>query len=359
MCNVETPRRHANLVSASHSSQLHARHLDLSPLASHRQRNSTAPLRAGASTMSHLANPLATRSQLYLRSELSPLPQDVEESVFIATQCLTQAAGQLLRYSQAVTAQANVILARYWLVASPMEHEFSDLSAAAIYLIGKLGPKPRAPRDVANVYAYLLSDAPDSALFRTDQSAKAVDAESCYCAEADYFDFSKRLMALEHRICVALSFDTHVSLPHPIAITYLQTFHFFSRPKSEASLRTMQYLNTALLSPQMLYLTHQPHALAVAAIYNAARDLGAKLPECAWWEVFDVDREELGFLVVAMRSLEGLLRKRKEEFPEFRQRMLTRDMVEKKLEQDGRPLPRKEGAMADEEAAIMRRMDQR
>lgn len=27
--------------------------------------------------------------------------------------------------------------------------------------------------------------------------------------------------------------------------------------------------------------------------------------ECEWWEVFDVDREDLGFLVVGMRSLEG------------------------------------------------------
>lgn len=75
--------------------------------------------------MSHLANPLATTSQLHLRSSLSPLPPDLQESVFIATQCLTQAAGQLLRLPQSVTAQANVILARYWLMDSPMAHEFS------------------------------------------------------------------------------------------------------------------------------------------------------------------------------------------------------------------------------------------
>lgn len=75
--------------------------------------------------MSHLTNPLATISQLYLYSSLSALPQDLQESVFIATQCLTQAAGQLLRIPQCVTARANVVLARYWLVESPMTHEFS------------------------------------------------------------------------------------------------------------------------------------------------------------------------------------------------------------------------------------------
>lgn len=70
----------------------------------------------------------------------------------------------------------------------------------------------------------------------------------------------------------------------------------------------VRHLNGALLSPQLLYLTHQPNALAVAAIYLAARENDVKLPEGEWWEVFDVEREELGFLVVGMRSLEGWVR---------------------------------------------------
>lgn len=80
---------------------------------------------------------------------------------------------------------------------------------------------------------------------------------------------------------------------------------FLYVPKEKITRRVVEYLNTALLSPQLLCLTTQPNGLAVAAIYNAAKDLGAKMPECEWWEVFDVDREDLGFLVVGMRSLEG------------------------------------------------------
>lgn len=75
--------------------------------------------------MSHLTNPLATPSQLYHQSNFLTLPQDLREAIFTASQCLTQAAGQLLDLPQSVTAQANVILARYWLVDSPMAHEFS------------------------------------------------------------------------------------------------------------------------------------------------------------------------------------------------------------------------------------------
>ncbi|PFH60990.1 hypothetical protein XA68_18463 [Ophiocordyceps unilateralis] len=308
--------------------------------------------------MSLLANPLATDSQLQLRLSLSSLPQDLYESVFIATQCLTQAAGLLLRLPQSVTAQANVILARYWLVDSPMAHEFSDASAAAVYTVAKLGPMPRSPRDVANVYGYLVS--PQSPLFRAGEASD--DAESYYQPEGEYQAFTQRMLALEVRILYSLSFDTHVALPHPLAMTYLQTLDFLSRSKPEVSLRTMQYLNTALLSPQLLYLTHQPHALATAAIYNAARDLGAKMPDCDWWEVLDVDREELGFLVVAMRSLEGWWRKRKEDLGQLGESMLTRKGIEDEVRRRGlrvedRTDGEEEEEEEEEEERVMKLMD--
>ena len=164
-------------------------------------------------------------------------------------------------------------------------------------------------------------------------------------------------MALEARILYALSFKTHVALPHGIAITYLQTLDFLGLSKSTVSRKTIQYLNTALLSPQGLYLTHQPHALATAAIYNAARDLGANMPECEWWEVFDVDREELGFLVVGMRSLEGWFRQRKHEVPALWTGMMTRRLVEQEMANRGVAVPN--GAGVDQEDAAMKSLDSR
>ncbi len=62
----------------------------------------------------------------------------------------------------------------------------------------------------------------------------------------------------------------------------------------------------------MLYLTHQPNALAIAAVYMAARDEGVKMPRGEWWEVFDVEREELGFLCLGMGSLGVWARAEKE-----------------------------------------------
>ncbi|KAI1397132.1 cyclin-like protein [Hypoxylon fuscum] len=317
-------------------------------------------------SMAHMTNTLATVDQLYQRTSFSALPSDLQDIIFFATQCLTQAAGVLLRIPQSVTAQANVVLARYWLVESPLSREFSDVSAAALFLVAKLGAHPCTPRDVCNVYAYLLS--PRSSFFQGGENPLAAeekekgDQSSYYLSEAEYAAFRSRILSLEARVLYSLSFDTHVALPHPLAITYLQALDFLGFSKTEISRRSIAYLNTALLSPQLLYLTHQPNALAVAAIYNAARDVGAKMPECAWWEVFDVDREELGFLVVGMRSLEGWARRQREDYDELRKGMVTRTWIEGEMKKRGLQFGNGNGngidvEMEDEEATMMRSMD--
>jgi hypothetical protein len=118
-------------------------------------------------------------------------------------------------------------------------------------------------------------------------------------------------MKSESTVLRTLAFNTHVTIPHTIALTYLQTLGASS---SAVSRRVFEHLNSALFSPQLLYLTHQPNALAVSAIYLAAREEREKLVDGEWWEVFDVDREELGFLVVAMRSMENFARAEEEKW---------------------------------------------
>ena len=181
-----------------------------------------------------------------------------------------------------------------------------------------------------------------------------------YQAESDYFATKTRLFRLEALLLQELSFNVQVVLPHPLAITYLQTMDFFNQDKTEVSRKTIQYLNTALLSPQMLYLTHHPYALAAAALYVAAKDLGAKMPECEWWEIFDIDREELGFLVVAMKSLDGIVKKRKEESPNLWNGMLRRKHIENELKSRGVRVENGTAAVVrDEEDEVMDMMDQR
>ncbi|KAM3064920.1 hypothetical protein ACMFMF_011536 [Clarireedia jacksonii] len=107
----------------------------------------------------------------------------------------------------------------------------------------------------------------------------------------------------------------------------------------------------------MLYLTHQPCALAVAAIYLAAREEEAKMPENEWWEVFDVEREELGFLVVGMRSVEGVARRGREVFGDVG--MLLREDVRKLLGVRGGGGGNSGNGVGDEEDEMMRMMDEK
>lgn len=127
-----------------------------------------------------------------------------------------------------------------------------------------------------------------------------------HLSEGDLEMARHRLYKTESLILRVIGFQTHVALPYSLCINYLQTLDVSSSSAGSAvAKRAFAHLNTALLSPQLLYLTYQPPALATAAIYLAARECGISLPETEWWEVFDVDREDLGFLVVALRSFEG------------------------------------------------------
>ena len=203
-------------------------------------------------------------------------------------------------------------------------------------MIAKISSLPQSPRSILNVYAYLLSQPPDSTLEGQPASTKP-DPEAYYLSEGSYQSARTTLLRTESILLRSLSFLTTVGLPHHLALTYLQTLGVLppspTAKSSALAARTLAHLNTALFSQQLLYLTHQPPALAVAAIYLAAREAGVKLPGNEWWEVFDVDREELGFLVVGLRSCEGWIRQEKEKWLE-RNCPMTVDEVDAEMRRD-------------------------
>ncbi len=132
------------------------------------------------------------------------------------------------------------------------------------------------------------------------------DRDDRQLSEGDLEIGRSRLYHLETLVLRVLGFQTHVALPYNLCINYLQTLDVSSSTMgSVVTKRAFAHLNAALLSPQLLHLTHQPCAISAAAIYLAARDVGISLPETSWWEVFDVDREDLGFVVLALKSVES------------------------------------------------------
>src|SRR6266536_5745175 len=119
-----------------------------------------------------------------------------------------------------------------------------DVSAATVYLTAKISASPRSLRGITNVYAYLLS--PSSSL-SSPTPMNLSDPESYYLSEGTYTSYRNRLLNIEGQILNALGFNTHVALPHPLAITYLQTLDVFSSnvrkgTGKEVAKRVVEYL---------------------------------------------------------------------------------------------------------------------
>lgn len=309
----QNTRRHENLMQY-HSTTFLLRKLKESQRSrtwtdqstSHRDREGFAQIvkMAPIQTLDQLSNPLVTSSQLSDFQSFHPSHQ----TTIYTSSLLTQAAGILLRLPQSVIATAIITLHRYLINASTITTtSLQHSSAASIYLTAKLSFTPISPRSVINVYTYLTSSA--SPLWTINPNVRPSkfqpDPASYIPSEGDYERKRLTLFETETTILTALGFSTHVSLPHTLALTYLALLR--PSPPPHLAKAVLGHLNAALLSPQLLYLTHQPNALAVAAIYLAAREEEVKLVDGNWWEVFDVDREDLGFLVLGMGSLAGFV----------------------------------------------------
>jgi hypothetical protein len=156
-----------------------------------------------------------------------------------------------------------------------------DVSAASVYLIAKLSAHPKSPRSIINAYAYIESL---NTLFIDNEAIEKNDPESYYVSEGTYYNMRTRLVNTETIILRLLGFQVHVGLPYTLCVNYLQALGVFNEPGiKKLAQRAYAHLNSALLSPQLLYLTHQPPSLATAAIYLAAKEVGVKLPGEQWW----------------------------------------------------------------------------
>lgn len=93
----------------------------------------------------------------------------------------------------------------------------------------------------------------------------------------------------------------------------------------------------------------------MAAVYLAAREVGVRLPQCEWWEVFDVEREELGFLCLVMGSLEGWVRNENEVWGREVGVLRRADVRTQRRKRD----VGENGEREDEVERMMREMDER
>ncbi|KAI5856282.1 cyclin-like protein [Tricharina praecox] len=258
--------------------------------------------------VSLLSNPLATAEQLSSSpSQADGLPASLEVTLRWAGLTLLQSAGLLLRLPQPAIATAQLLYQRFFLLRSFRTFSVLSGSQASLFLASKLSEVPVAPRSIINVTTYLLSTTSPSPI------SPLATTTSSYVSEHAYHLQRTRLLAAETELLKAVGYDTHAALPYALAVNYAQALDCLQKSLLQ---RAFAYLSDVMFSPSCVYLTHQPNALAAAALYLAARDEAVKLPEC-WWEVFDVEREDLGFLVAGMGGVEGFVKEQRERWREL------------------------------------------
>ena len=208
---------------------------------------------------------------------------------------------------QPAIATSILLYQRFFLLRTFRTFSILTTAQAALYLASKLSENPTKPRNIINTTLYLVRTPSPSPI------SPAETTQEYYVDEHTYHLHRTRLLSVETEILKALGYDTHTALPYALAVNYAQALDCLGKPLLG---RVFGYLSDVLLSPSCVYLTHQPNALAAAALYLAARDEGVKLPE-VWWEVFDVEREDLGFLVAGMRGVAEFVGVQKEKWREL------------------------------------------
>ncbi|RPA87061.1 hypothetical protein BJ508DRAFT_410637 [Ascobolus immersus RN42] len=261
-----------------------------------------------------LINALATPEQL----ATSPSQQDgltpaEEASLKFAGVRLLQLAGELLEMPRQHILTTQILLHRFYLLSSHIAHPLSTTLPAILLLVSKFTSKPlSASLILATTHTLLHAPYPLPPQPSSFTPPPTPPITSVYNAEST--------------ILRTLNFTPTLDIqtPHVLALQYLQMLGLLENPV--VAKKTLAYLYDAVYSPSLVYLTHPPNMLATAAIYLAAREGGASLPsgmkvageEWGWWDVFDVEREELGFLVVCLKGVESVVEREMARVKEYK-----------------------------------------
>lgn len=198
---------------------------------------------------------------------------------------ITQLAGVYLHLSQEVIATAIVYLQRYILNDSDVDQKCIDiLHSSALLLSCRIYEVSISDNAISRVGKY-ISDRPElvySNDFKTeDEYPPNPSSDHLISIRQGCTDILKKI-----------GFDTVVQLPYTFALSYIQVLGF-QATGSQYVLQMWALLNDAIRTCPVLLLIYQPPTIAVASMTIAAGDCGINISEQNWWEIFNVEYEEL------------------------------------------------------------------
>lgn len=225
-----------------------------------------------------------------------------------------QRAAQLLRLPQTSAVSAAAVFQRFYFRRSLVDFDVRITAAAALLLACKLEETHRRLKDVIVVFLRLRSRAqlreagPEACAAYAGRPAPYVDVDSPECLQ-----MRREVQSVEKHILWELGFAVSALLEHP----HKYVLQFVKSLKKstdfvlcELAQTAWNYLNDSMRTP--VCCMYQPHQIATAGIYLAARRLEIKLPsKPPWWEVFDTEPQDMRAIA---RRIARLYRRRHDGF---------------------------------------------
>ncbi|KAJ1648477.1 hypothetical protein IWQ61_009987 [Dispira simplex] len=191
---------------------------------------------------------------------------------------LIEAAGILLSLPQVAMATAQVLLQRFYYVASVTKFSVRDTTMACLFLASKLEECPRKVKDIINVFDYVI------------KRRRQLPTTPLEMFSQTFYEMKNGLIVAELQLLKRLGFNVQVQLPYGLLVTYLQCLGLAHHPRILQL--AWNYLNDALRT--CVYVCYQPPTIASAAIFLAARQCQCKLPtQPPWWTVFDARLDDM------------------------------------------------------------------
>ncbi|KAJ2310919.1 hypothetical protein H4R23_002436, partial [Coemansia sp. Cherry 401B] len=236
-----------------------------------------------------LRNPLATPDQIAASpSQRQGMPSEVEADLRAYGCHLIQAAGTVLRLPQPVMATAQVLLHRFYYLASLYAFPLRGIVLGALFLACKAEESPQPIRSIINVVDIMV---------KRDRGYPEVVTDGY---DSEYYELKNEMIIGEIQILRHLAFNVQVELPYGLLVNYLRSLELTEQPRVPQL--AWNYLNDLLRTP--VYVCFQPETIACGAIFLAAHTCNVALPTAPpWWAVFDASEEDVLTVAKAIRAL--------------------------------------------------------
>ncbi|KAK9462229.1 cyclin-like protein [Lipomyces oligophaga] len=259
-----------------------------------------------------LCNALATPRQIVESYSQGLTAEQLDYLHYVGAQ-LIYTASLKLQLHISIPATAAVLFHRFHLLRGFLELDIKETALACILISSKAQEQVVDLRNISIAVEKSILDIYDQYTFPPEFDATIG------------LRFN-RIVSTETAVLATLGFDTKVVLPFNILCTYLD---YIQLPCHSLILKTAWgYINDSLRS--QICILHQPITIAVTCLWIAAREHDVVVLENRpWWQVFDVDSEDMGHLLLLLRQAKHIaLRLEKEVVAAEAPLPVTVDLVE-------------------------------